>query len=188
MTEIEIRNALVKGLNEYLDGIEVYRSGQVSEEQPFPYIIYTVTATGGNGNTMGHFSACRKGDDAEEIREEQKSMTISLTVCSQNRTDREGKHIQGEDEAQEIAERAHGWFSHVGYDYFVKCGIVIADVMEVRGRNTLMGHEEANRKGFDVICNYISEERRDISTVSRAIAKRKKEEKDERRSGISKGG
>ena len=190
MTAMEIRNALVKGLYEYLGGVQVYRSGQVSEEQKLPYVIYTVPVTDSGGNTMGHYSSCRKGESAEEIREEQTSMTMSFTACSENRMDNGGNYIQGEDEAQEIAERAHGWFTHAGYDYFVKCGIVIADVTEVRGRNALMGNEEANRKGFDVICNYIKEDRRDISFVDKVMTARKKEEKEknERCSSIGKGG
>ncbi len=170
MTATEIRNALIKGLYEYLgDGIPVYRSGQVSEEQSLPYVIYTVVTTNGSGRTMGHYSVCREGERTEEIREEQESMTISFTACSQNRTDGNGNYIHGEDEAQEIAEMAHAWFVHAGYDYFVKNKIVIADVTEVRGRNSLAGNVEANRKGFDIICNYISEDRRNIPFVGQVM-------------------
>lgn len=189
MSTIAIRDALVKGLYGYLGGdIPVYRSGQTSGELTFPYVIYTVMSTNRGGNTTGHYSVKRKGDDAEEIREEQASLAISFTVCSQNHTDAGGNYIQGEDEAQEIAERAHGWFTHAGYDEFTKCGIVIADVTEVHERNALVGNEEANRKGFDVICSYINRERRDISVVDKVKAGRKREEKDERRSSICQSG
>ncbi len=175
MNTVEIRNALVKGLCGYLGGdIPVYRSGQTSGEQNLPYVIYTVMAVNAGGNTLGHYSVRREGDRAEEIREEQASLTVSFTACSQNRTDAMGNYIQGEDEAQEIAERAHGWFAHAGYDYFTKCGIVIAGVTEVRGRNALAGNEEANRKGFDVTCNYISTVSRDVASVERVNIRREK--------------
>ncbi len=186
MSTVAIRDALIKGLYRYLGGdIPVYRSGQTSGELMFPYILYTVTAANGGGNTTGHYSVRKKGDGAEEIKEEQAFLTMSFTICSQNHTDALGNYIQGEDEAQEIAERAHGWFTHAGYDDFTKCGIVIADVTEVHGRNALMGNEEANRKGFDVICNYINGVSRDISVVDKVMAGR---EKDERRGSVCQSG
>lgn len=174
MNATEVRDALVEGLYGYLGGIPVYRGGQARPEQGFPYVIYSVISTSRGGGTMGHYEAAGDGDGAEEIRREQASMSLSLTACSQNREDGTGGTIYGEDEAQGIAERAHGWFAHSGYDYFMGKGIVVSEVTEIQGRNTLLVDEEANRKGFDVICSYISEERRKVGAVSKASIKRGK--------------
>ena len=138
MNAKEVRDALVEGLHGHLDGIPVYRAGQARPAEGFPYVIYSVIATTRGGGTMGHYEAVRAGEDAEEIRREQASMSLSLTACSQNRKDKAGGAIYGEDEAQEIAERAHGWFAHAGYDYFMGKGIVVSDVTEIQGRNVLM--------------------------------------------------
>lgn len=174
MNAKEVRDALVEGLYGHLGGIPVYRSGQARPEEGFPYVAYSVTATNRGSGTIGHYEVAGAGEDAEEIRREQASMSLSFTACSQNRGDGTGATIYGEDEAQEVAERAHGWFAHAGYDYFMGKGVVISDVTEIQGRNMLMVDEEVNRKGFDVICSYISEDRRKVGAVRKASIRRGK--------------
>lgn len=175
MNAVEARNILIKGLNEYFSGgIPIYRSGQTNKEQELPYIIYSILNDKGNGRTQGHYAIAAAGDAAEEIRQEQVSATMSLTVCSENRT--EGDiYIFGEDEAQELAEKCQGWFLHAGYDYLSKNNIVIADVTGIQNRNMLMVDEEANRKGFDVIFNYITEDKRSIAVVNKINIKQEVE-------------
>lgn len=188
MNATEVRDRLVKGLYQHFGGrVPVYRSGQVSGEQTPPYVIYAVTGAGGRGGTMGHFAVCRKGDCAEEIRGEQRSMSLSFTACSQNREGEDGSRIFGEDEAQGIAEEAQGWFVHAGYDYLSRNNIVVSDVTEIQGRNVLMVDEELNRKGFDVICSYAAEDRRRISVVEKVSIK-KKEDGNEGCSSVGEGG
>ncbi|MDE7331211.1 MAG: hypothetical protein K2O16_03070 [Lachnospiraceae bacterium] len=175
MNVTEARNILVRGLYEYFsESILIYRSGQVNEEQEPPYIIYSILSDNGSGQAPGHYSVRNAGEDAEEIRQEQTSATMSVIVCSQNRQEGED-YIYGEDEAQELAERCKGWFIHDGYDYLSANNIVIADVTAIQNRNTLMVSEEANRKGFDVMFNYMAEETRSIPSVHRANTKRKQE-------------
>lgn len=165
MNVTEARNILISGLYEYFsEGIMIYRSGQVNEEQEPPYIIYSVVSDNGSGQVPGHYSVRAAGEDAEEIRQEQTSATMSVVVCSQDRN-RDGDYIYGEDEAQELAEKCRGWFIHTGYDYLSANNIVIMDVTAVQSRNMLMVNEEVSRKGFDVMFGYVAEERRSIPAV-----------------------
>lgn len=158
----EARNILVSGLYEYFsESVMIYRSGQVNEEQEPPYIIYSIVSDNGSGQAPGHYSVRATGKDAEEIRQEQTSATMSVIVCSQDRS-RDEDYIYGEDEAQELAEKCKGWFLHTGYDYLSANNIVIMDVTAVQNRNTLMVNEEVNRKGFDVMFAYVAEEKRSI--------------------------
>ena len=150
-----------------------------------PNGIYTVTAPYVSDGGLGDITEKEVEGGMEVTRMEMPSATFSFTFCSQDRTGPEGKPISGADEAEPLASRAAGYFLHAGYDDFTKCGIVIADVTEVHGRNALMGNEEANRKGFDVICNYINGVSRDISVVDKVMAGR---EKDERRGSVCQSG
>lgn len=176
MNAVEARNILIKGLSEYLpDEIPLYRSGQTNEEPKPPYIIYSLLNDKGNGRTQGHYSVAAAGEAAEEIRQEQVSATMSLTVCSENRAEDE-EYIFGEDEAQQLAEKCQGWFLHTGYDYLSKNHIVIADVTGIQNRNMLMVDEEANRKGFDVIFSYITEDKRSVAVVNKVNIKEKENE------------
>lgn len=175
MNIVEARNILIKGLHEYLLGsasekIPLYRSGQTNEEQKLPYVIYSIMNDKGNGRTRGHYNVEAAGEKAEEIRQEQVSATMSLTVCSENRTEGE-TYIFGEDEAQELAEKCQGWFLHAGYDYLSQNNIVIADITGIQNRNMLLLNEEVSRKGFDVIFNYIAEDKRSIAVVNKVNIK-----------------
>ena len=175
MNVIEARDILVKGLYDFLCSdkskqIPVYRSGQVNAVQKLPYIIYSVISDRENRQTLGHYSVSPLGEAAEEIRQEQVSATMSFTVCSEDRAEGE-EYIYGEDEAQEIAEKCHGWFIHTGYAYFSSNNIVITDVTGIGNRNMLVMDVEANRKGFDVVFNYIAEDKRDIAVVNKTKIK-----------------
>jgi len=175
MTVLEIRNHVVDALKAYL-GIDVILSDQAAPEAPVPFCIYTVTApyapTGELGDHSQEEVTDENGDtNIVDIRREQPSMTLSFTFCSENRW-KEGPggaktYIFGEDEAQEYAERAQGWFLHVAYDSLSNMGIVVADVMNAGGRTTLIIDEAARRYGFDVRIRYTRADKRTDHTVER---------------------
>ena len=166
---MEARDSIIKLLNAYM-GIDVYRSGQVAPEAALPYIIYSITSPYQPEPTRGHFEAVREGNETYLYRKERAGMSLSFTVCSQNRGEGTNR-VFGEDEAMELAEKAQGWFLHTGRMELSAAGIVVEDVNNVQHRSVLMVEEEANRYGFDVLVRYIREDRRKIETVEKIKSK-----------------
>ena len=169
MTIITLRNAVVKLLWQYL-GVPVILSDQVQPEAEPPFGIYTVTTPYASTGELGEYSK----EDAEdggllEHRREMPSATFSFTFCSENRTGEDGEEISGADEAEDLAEKAAGYFLHTRYDAFLKLGITIVDVGQVGDRTTLGVEEAARRKGFDVRIRYTRTDTRHISTVQQTI-------------------
>ena len=110
-----------------------------------------------------------------EDRMEMPSATLSFTFCSENRTGEDGEEISGADEAEELADKAVGFFKQIGYDDFARLGICIVEVGPVQDRSTLMVDEESRRKGFDVRIRYTRTDTRIIQTVQHTTTIPKKE-------------
>lgn len=148
---------MISGLDAYL-GIPVVLGDQVQPEQPFPYVIYSVTSAYIPEAGLGDFQQQADGDKNVETRSEQPSCSLSFTVCSMNREniDDNGNPIwvYGEDEALELSEKAQGWFLHTGYECIAGMGITVIDVSNVQNRSFLQVDEEARRHGFDVLIRY----------------------------------
>lgn len=165
MTAKELRNHIVRLLWEYLK-IPVILSDQAQPEVDPPFMIYTVTTPYSSTGEMGDVTWRPDGADRLlEDRLEMPSATLSFTVCSENRTGKHGKEISGADEAEDLADKAVGYFKHVGYDDFARLGICVVDVGPVQDRTTLMVDEASRRKGFDVRIRYTRTDTRKISTV-----------------------
>ena len=99
---------------------------------------------------------------------EMPSATFSFTFCSQNRTDADGIYIYGSDEAEDLADKAIGYFQHVGYDDFLMLGITIVEIGQAQNRSTLIIDEAARRVGFDVRIRYTRQDTRVVSSVETA--------------------
>lgn len=93
---------------------------------------------------------------------------MSFVVCSTDRMNGK-KKVYGDDEAMELAERAHGWFLHSGYDYISDVGVTVIDVTNVQNRETLLVDEEANRYGFDVTIRYVRQDIREIQPIEKIM-------------------
>lgn len=109
-----------------------------------------------------------EGGNAEITRMEMPSATFSFTFCSQNRTDADGIYIYGSDEAEDLADKAIGYFQHVGYDDFLMLGITIVEIGQAQNRSTLIIDEAARRVGFDVRIRYTRQDTRVVSSVETA--------------------
>lgn len=164
----KIRNLIVTGLSGHL-GIPVVLANQVNPEQEYPFVVYSTTATYLAENTLGDYQIDAAG---AETRKEQPTSTWSFTVCSANRRTTSG-FVLGDDEAMETAEKALGWFLHVGYDYMLKNGITIVDSGNVQERSVLQVDEEARRYGFDITIRYVREDVRQPGLIEHATATRK---------------
>lgn len=168
MKFLELRNKLIAGLSSYLK-VPVVLADQVQPEQPFPYVIYSVTSSYIPEAGLGEFSQTTDGDKKIETRSEQPSCSFSFTVCSMNREslDDNGNPVRifGEDEALDQSEKTQGWFLHAGYDYMSNIGITIVDVTNVQNRSFLQVDEEARRYGFDVLIRYKRVDKRQTNVI-----------------------
>lgn len=170
MKAADVRDRVVKGLHQYLE-MPVILSDQISPESEMPYIVYSVTSPYIPGGTLGHYgNKIDVNGNLIQIRSEQAGMTMSFTACSQNRTEKDGSSIFGEDEAMSIAERAQGWFLHAGRG-FLSPDVVVESVENVARRSVLMVDEEANRYGFDVLLRYIREDVMNAGSIKTVTSK-----------------
>ena len=171
MTFVEMRNAMVKKLWDYL-GYPVVLANQVQPEAPFPFVIYSVTAPYIPGNTMGDYRTLPDGEDSIVVRRVMPTATFSFTCCSMNRMGEGGTFVSGADEAYELADEAMGWFLHTGYMDISALGITVVEVGQVQDRTTLVIDEAARRFGFDVQIRYTREDTLNVPSIKKVTIKK----------------
>lgn len=182
MNFLEVRNTIMTRLEQYL-GIPVVLSDQAAPMPEFPFCYYSITTPYAPTGEMGNY---RIEDIPGETkitttRREQPSATFSFTVCSINRWTKDANgaevepYIFGEDEAQNLAEKAQGFFLVAGYDILSNLGIVVVDVTNTANRTTLVVDEAARRYGFDVRVRYTREDSRTDGTIKTVTTIREKE-------------
>ncbi len=171
MTFVEMRNAMVKKLWDYL-GCPVVLADQVQPEATFPFVIYSVTAPYIPGNTMGDYRTLPDGEDSTVVRRVMPTATFSFTCCSMNRMGEGGTFVSGADEAYELADEAMGWFLHTGYMDVSALGITVVEVGQVQDRTTLVIDEAARRFGFDVQIRYTREDTLNVPSIKKVTIKK----------------
>jgi hypothetical protein len=170
MTIVEVRNTIVKLLEEYLK-IPVVLSEQTNPMPPFPLCFYSILTAYVPSGEMGQVDYTLN-PDKETItttRTEQPYAVFSFTFCSENRHDKDGGFILGEDEALALAEKAQGFFLHGAYNILSNLGIVINQVTNVTNRTGLVVDETTRRYGFDVRVRYKRVDSRTDGTVSSVV-------------------
>lgn len=99
-------------------------------------------------------------------RSEPVNATMSFTACSQNRLSESGETIFGEDEALEVADKAHGFFLLNGHNIATEYGdIVIRDVGKVASRTGFLVEDTVRRFGFDVKIGYVRTDEMPVLTI-----------------------
>ena len=171
MTFVEMRNAMVKKLWDYL-GCPVVLANQVQPEATFPFVIYSVTAPYIPDNTMGDYRTLPDGEDSTVVRRVMPTATFSFTCCSMNRMGEGGTFVSGADEAYELADEAMGWFLHTGYMDVSALGITVVEVGQVQDRTTLVIDEAARRFGFDVQIRYTREDTLNVPSIKKVTIKK----------------
>ena len=171
MTFVEMRNAMVKKLWDYL-GCPVVLGDQVQPGAPFPFVIYSVTAPYLPHDTMGDYRTLPDGEDSTVVRRVMPTATFSFTCCSMNRMGEGGTFVSGADEAYELADEAMGWFLHTGYMDVSALGITVVEVGQVQDRTTLVIDEAARRFGFDVQIRYTREDTLNVSSIKKVTIKK----------------
>lgn len=150
MTFLEVRNAIVAGLEEHIK-CPVVLSDQIADVEGFPYCYYSVLTPRINNHAFGLVTQ----SETQLKREEQVDATMSFTFCSQNR-EAGDDFIFGEDEAIELCEAGHGYFLLNAHTSHLEAGrIVVQDVGNVTNRSGFLLEDTIRRYGFDVRVAYV---------------------------------
>lgn len=155
MTIVQVRNAIVDGLEAHIRR-PVKLSDQIDETPEYPYCYYSILAPRMSSHAFGLIEVQDGPDGAVLVRSEPVEASMSFTFCSQNRPSKRGRYIFGDDEALELAEKAHGFFLLNGHNISTEHGdVVIRDVGNVSGRSGFMVEDTVRRYGFDVRIAYV---------------------------------
>ena len=155
MTLAEARNAIVERLESHL-GCPVVLSEQIADKPEYPYCYYSILAPRISNHAFG-LKEVREIDGGYALqRHEPVSATMSFTVCSMNRETEDGDYIFGEDEALELAEKAHGFFLLNAHNIQAETGnIVMSNVGPVTNRTGFLVEASVRRYGVDIRFNYV---------------------------------
>ncbi len=149
MKFVEARNEIVYKLEQHVC-CPVILSEQIAKQPEYPYCYYSVLAPRISNHAFGLRELVVDGDTQIVQRSEPVSATMSFTFCSMNRETEKG-YIYGEDEALELAEKAHGFFLLNAHNISSANGdIVINNVGAVANRSNFLIEETVRRYGFDV--------------------------------------
>lgn len=155
MTFEQVRNAVVSNLEQYIE-CSVDLSDQIAPKPEYPLAYYTVLAPRISRNAFGCMEVVDNGDERVLRRHEPVYATMSFTFCSQNREVADGSYIFGEDEALELAEKAHCFFLLAGHCITTEYGdIVVNNVGNVANRSNYLVEDMVRRYGFDVRISYV---------------------------------
>ena len=164
MRFVEARNEIVYRLEKHID-CPVELSEQIVEQPEYPYCYYSVLATRISEHAFGLRELVPDGDIPIAQRLEPVRATMSFTFCSMNRETEDG-YIFGEDEALELAEKAHGFFLLNSHNIHTEAGdIVIDNVGGVAKRSGFLVEETVRRYGFDVSFNFIRVDEMQTTTI-----------------------
>ena len=154
MTFIEARNEIVYRLEQHI-GCPVILSDQIADQPEYPYCYYSVLASRISNHAFGLRELTTKNETLITKRSEPVGATMSFTFCSMNRETDDG-YIFGEDEALELAEKAHGFFLLNAHNISTANGdIVIDNLGTVAKRSSCQVEETIRCYGFDVRFNFV---------------------------------
>ena len=166
MKFVEARNEIVYRLEQHI-GCPVVLSEQIAEQPEYPYCYYSVLAPRISSHAFGLRELATDGDIQTVQRSEPVAATMSFTFCSMNRETDEG-YVYGEDEALELAEKAHGFFLLNAHNVSTANGdIVINNVGAVANRSRFLIEETVRRYGFDVRLNFVRTDEMQTTVIRR---------------------
>lgn len=164
MTFVEARNAIIYGLEQHI-GCPVVLSEQIAEVQGFPYSYYSVLTPRISDHAFGLREVQELPDGYMLKRSEPVKASMSFTFCSENRESEDG-FIYGEDEALELAEKAHGYFLLDAHNILTETGeVVINNVGSVANRSGFLVQDTIRRYGFDVMFSYVRTDEKPTVTI-----------------------
>lgn len=176
MTIRELRNTVIRLLHEAMN-VPVLLSDEVQPEEEYPYILYTMTTPHSSAHFGDHSKRVENSPDGPQVidtRKDHAEAVFSFTACSVNRN-AGGEWVCGEDEVEDLTERAVGWFLHGGYMPLMLAGITVMDVMDVGSRSFLEIDEIPRQYGFDVRIGYARIDEAAQGAVDHVVPIQKKE-------------
>lgn len=164
MTIVQAREAIWARLKEHI-GCPVILA---EENQPMPdppYCYYSVLAPRITDHAFGLTELVETPAGFVRRRSEPVSATMSFTFCSTSR-EAPGSYIFGEDEALELAEKAHGFFLLNGHNIVTEHGdIVIQNIGGVTNRSGFLVTDTVRRYGFDIRFGYVRADEMPTTTI-----------------------
>ena len=164
MTFVQARNAIVSELERHLMCPVIL----AEENQPMPdppYCYYSVLAPRITNHAFGLVELMETPEGFIRQRSEPVLATMSFTFCSQSR-DTPGGYIFGEDEALELAEKAHGFFLLNSHNIVTEYGdIVIQNIGGVANRSGFLVTDTVRRYGFDIRFGYMRADEMPATTI-----------------------
>lgn len=165
MTIAQARDAIWMRLKEHI-GCPIVLADDIEEMPEVPYGYYSILAPRITGHTFGLIEIKKTPEGFIRQRSEPVSATMSFTFCSKSRDTPNGGYIFGEDEALELAEKAHGFFLLNGHNIVTEYGdIVIQNIGVVANRSGFFVTDTMRRYGFDIRFRYVRTDEMPTTTI-----------------------
>lgn len=147
-----VRNALIKGLHDYMN-LLVIQSSTIGDMPKYPFVTYTVTSP-----------YLRLGQN-EEYTEEVNSTYQNRHVLHYERVFSFTIVSKDEDEAMDLCVKAIRYFSNDGVLELKDKNIVIVEITNVAARDNFITIDYDHRYGFDVRIRLADEEVRETEEI-----------------------
>lgn len=165
MTIVQARDAIWERLKTYV-GCSIVLADDVEEIPEVPYGYYSILAPRITNHAFGLIKLKKTQDGFVRQRSESVSATMSFTFCSKNRNAPDVGYIFGENEALELAEKAHGFFLLNSHNIVTEYGdIVIQNIGNVASRSGFLVTDTIRRYGFDVRFGYVRTDEMSATTI-----------------------
>lgn len=165
MTIVQARNAIWERLKAHV-GCPTVLADDIEEMLEVPYCYYSILVPRSTNHSFGLTEVKETPDGFIRQRSEPVSATMSFTFCSKNRDAPGGEYIYGEDEALELAEKAHGFFLLNGHNIVTEHGdIVIQNIGGVASRSSFFVTDTIRRYGFDIRFGYVRTDEMPTTTI-----------------------
>ena len=151
-----VRNALIKGLHDYMN-LLVIQSSTIGDMPKYPFVTYTVTSP-----------YLRLGQN-EEYTEEVNSTYQNRHVLHYERVFSFTIVSKDEDEAMDLCVKAIRYFSNDGVLELKDKNIVIVEITNVAARDNFITIDYDRRYGFDVRIRLADEEVRETADIIEKI-------------------
>lgn len=165
MTIVQARDAIWERLKAHV-GCSIVLVDDTEDMPEVPYGYYSILAPRIASHIFGLTEIKETPDGFIRQRSEPVSATMSFTFCSKNRDATDGGYIFGEDEALELAEKAHGFFLLNGHNIVTEYGdIVIQNIGGVASRSGFLVTDTIRRYGFDIRFGYVRTDEMPTTTI-----------------------
>jgi len=169
MTYAQARNAIIERLEKHLDCEgRIVLSDDIANVPDFPYCYYSTLAPRVSTHAFGLNEVLGNEEgEHKRVRSEPVDATMSFTFCGKTRRVK-GHDILGDDEALDMAERAHGFLLLNGHNIVTEDGdIVIRNIGRVTDRTSFHVTEPIRRYGFDIRFGYVRTDEMPTVTIKK---------------------